>query len=151
MRSIAKSLNRNASTISREVQKNGGRQRYRALIADKRAWKLGKRPKPCWLACHAKLKNLVTRKLSKNWSPEQISGWLKLTFPGDRSMHVSHETIYKSLFIQTRGLFHKEMRNYLRTRRKFRHAKSHKAGSRGKIVDAVSIRVNDQQWSKTGL
>ena len=141
IRSIAKSLDRSASTISREVQKNGGRKRYRALIADKRAWKLGKRPKQYRLASNMKLKTLVTGKLSQNWSPEQISGWLKLTFPGDGSMHVSHETLYKSLFIQTRGLFRKEMRNHLlRTKRKFRHAKHHKVGSRGKIIDAVSIR-----------
>ncbi len=83
IRSIAKSLDRSASTISREVQKNGGRKRYRALIADKRAWKLGKRPKRYRLASNMKLKTLVTGKLSKNWSPEQISGWLKLTFPSD--------------------------------------------------------------------
>lgn len=139
IRSIAKTLNRSASTISREVQKNGGPRRYRALMADKRAWKFGKRPKPCLLAGNIKLKDLVACKLLKNWSPEQISGWLKLTFPDDGSMRVSHETIYKSLFIQTRGLFRKEIRNHLRTRRKFRHAKSHKAGSRGKIIDAISI------------
>lgn len=91
------------------------------------------------LAQKQELKETVTTKLSKNWSPEQISGWLKLTYPHDSSMHVSHETIYKSLFIQTRGLFEKKMRNHLRTKRKFHHSKGHKVGTRGRIVDGVSI------------
>jgi IS30 family transposase len=139
IRSISRLLGRHASTISREIKKNGGLARYRASIADKKSWKRGKRPKQCLLACNAKLKSLVACKLAKNWSPEQISGWLKLTFPEDGSLHVSHETIYKSLFIQTRGLFRKEMRNHLRTKRKFRHAKGHKVGSRGKIIDGIFI------------
>ena len=84
---------------------------------------------------------MVTRKLSEDWSPEQISGWLKLTYPKNENLRVSHETIYKSLFIQTRGLFRKEMRNHLRTRRKFRHSKNHKVATRGQIVDGVSIRT----------
>lgn len=140
IRSISRLLGRHASTISREIKKNGGLARYRASIAEKKSWKRGKRPKQCLFARNVKLKNLVACKLAKNWSPEQISGWLKLTFPKDGSMRVSHETIYKSLFIQTRGLFRKEMRNHLRTKRKFRHAKNHKAGSRGKIIDGISIR-----------
>jgi IS30 family transposase len=125
--------------VSREVKKNGGITRYRALGADKTAWRLAKRPKPCILATNIRLKGLVTRKLSENWSPEQISGWLKLTYPDNESLRVSHETIYRSLFIQTRGLFRKEMRNHLRTKRKFRHSRNHKTASRGKIVDGVSI------------
>ena len=139
IRFIANFLGRSASTICREIKKNGGRIRYRAAVSDKAAWKRAKRPKPCLLAKNIHLKGLVTRKLSANWSPEQISGWLKLTYPNDESLRVSPETIYKSLFIQTRGLFRKEMRNYLRTKRKFRHSKNHKVASRGKIVNGVPI------------
>ena len=82
---------------------------------------------------------LVTSKLTEDWSPEQISGWLKIQFPDDESLRVSHETIYRSLFIQTRGLFRDEMRKHLRTKRKFRHSKNHRAATRGRIVDGVSI------------
>ncbi|TCS59770.1 IS30 family transposase [Varunaivibrio sulfuroxidans] len=139
IRSIASFLGRSASTVCREIKKNGGRLRYRAADADKAAWQRSKRPKPCLLAKNILLKGLVTRKVSENWSPEQISGWLKLTYPDDESLRVSPETIYKSLFIQTRGLFRKEMRNHLRTKRKFRHSKNHKVASRGAIVGGVSI------------
>lgn len=139
IRGIAVQLRRSPSTISREIYKNGGRYRYRAAEADKAAWKRAKRPKPCLLARNQKLKTLVTRKLSNDWSPEQISGWLKITYPDDESLRVSHETIYKSLFIQTRGLFKKEMRSHLRTQRKFRHSKKHKSTPRGQIVGGVSI------------
>lgn len=140
IRSIAALLMRSPSTISREINKNGGVARYRAAIADKAAWKRAKRPKLCILANNAKLRGLVTRKLTEDWSPEQISGWLKLTYPDNESLRVSHETIYKSLFIQTRGLFRKEMRNHLRTKRKFRHSKKLKVMSRGGIVNGISIR-----------
>jgi len=139
IRSIANFLDRSASTVCREINKNGGRIRYRAADADKAAWRRAKRPKPCLLAKNIRLKGLVTRKLFANWSPEQISGWLKLTYPDDGSLRVSPETIYKSLFIQTRGLFRKEMRNHLRTKRKFRHSKNHEVASRGAIVGGVSI------------
>lgn len=139
MRSIARRLERHVSTVSREVKRNGGIGRYRALTADKQAWKLARRPKLCLLASNVRLKSVVACKLAEDWSPEQISGWLRFTFPDNGNMHVSHETIYKSLFIQTRGLFRKELRSHLRTKRKFRHAKNHKAGSRGKIVDGISI------------
>jgi len=140
IRSIAALLRRSPSTISREINKNGGVARYRAAIADKAAWKRAKRPKPCVLTKNSRLRGLVTRKLSEDWSPEQISGWLKLTYSDNESLRVSHETIYKSLFIQTRGLFKKEMRNHLRTQRKFRHSKKLKVMSRGGIVNGVSIR-----------
>ena len=139
IRSIAIFLKRSPSTISREIQKNGGTLKYRAVDADKAAWKRAKRPKLLLLARNAKLKHIVKRKLSEDWSPEQITGWLKIQFPENASMQISHETIYRSLFIQTRGLFHKEMRSHLRTKRKFRHSKKHKPGSRGRIVDGVSI------------
>jgi len=140
LRSIAGFLQRSPSTVSREVNKNGGTQRYRATVADKSAWKRSKRPKPCLLAQNIRLKRLVAAKLNANWSPEQISGWLKLTYPDDEGLRVSHETIYKSLFIQTRGLFRKELRNHLRTKRKFRHAKKHKPATGQQIIAGVSIR-----------
>lgn len=140
IRFIADILCRSPSTVSREVNKNGGRQRYRAIIADKSAWRRGQRPKPFRLSQNPILKDLVDAKLCEDWSPEQIAGWLKLTYPDDERMRVSHETIYKSLFVQTRGLLRKELRNHLRSRRKFRHAKGHRPGSGQQIVEGISIR-----------
>ena len=139
IRSIASLLDRSPSTICREINRNGGAARYRATSADQAAWKRGKRPKPCVLKTTPTLRALVVEKLSSNWSPEQISAWLLLTYPEDETLRVSHETIYKTLFIQTRGLFRKELRNHLRTKRKFRHSKHHRAGTRSSIVDAVPI------------
>ena len=139
IRSIASLLDRSPSTICREINRNGGGARYRATSADQAAWKRGKRPKPCVLKTNPTLRALVVEKLSSNWSPEQISAWLLLTYPEDETLRVSHETIYKTLFIQTRGLFRKELRNHLRTKRKFRHSKHHRAGTRSSIVDAVPI------------
>lgn len=139
IRSIAIDLGRSPSTISREINRNGGVAKYRAIEADKAAWRHATRPKACLLASNTKLRNIVARKLSENWSPEQISGWLKLAHANDERMRVSHETIYKSLFIQTRGLFRKELRNHLRTQRMFRQSKSHRVATRGQIVDGVSI------------
>ena len=139
IRSIASLLDRSPSTICREINRNGGAARYRATSADQAAWKRGKRPKPCVLKTNPTLRALVVEKLSSNWSPEQISAWLLLTYPEDETLRVSHETIYKTLFIQTRGLFRKELRNHLRTKRKFRHSKHHRAGTRSSIVDAVPI------------
>jgi len=140
LRNIAVRLARSPSTISREINRNGGLSRYRAVVADHAAYKRARRPKCPVMAVNAKLKSLVTQKLAQDWSPEQISGWLKVEYPENEGLRVSHETIYKSLYIQTRGLFRKEMRSHLRTKRKFRHAKNHKAASRGQIVEAVSIR-----------
>lgn len=139
IRSIASLLGRSPSTISREIKRNGGVSKYRAAKADQATWKRAKRPKQYILAENPKLKELITQKLEEDWSPEQISGWLILTYPENESLRVSHETIYKSLFIQTRGLFRKEMRKHLRTKRKFRHSKNLKNTPRGQIVDGVSI------------
>lgn len=139
IRAIALLLNRSPSTICREIKRNGGDDRYRATSADEAAWRRGKRPKPCILKTNGTLRELVVEKLCSNWSPEQISAWLLLTYPEDETLRVSHETIYKSLFIQTRGLFRKELRSHLRTKRKFRHSKHHRAGTRSSIVDAVPI------------
>lgn len=140
IRFIAEILCRSPSTVSREINKNGGKRRYRATVADKSAWQRGKRPKPFLLGQNRMLKELVEAKLCEDWSPEQISGWLKLTYLDDEGMRVSHETIYKSLFVQTRGLLRKELRNHLRSKRKFRHAKGHKPGSGQQIVEGLSIR-----------
>lgn len=141
-RDIATTLQRAPSTISREVNRHGGRRFYRAKRADAEAWENAKRPKRCLLSENTRLRRLVTKKLKKGYSPEQISGWLKRHHDGDQSMQVSHETIYKTLFVQSRGALKKELTSHLRTRRQLRKAKkaSPKGQSRGQIIDAVSIR-----------
>jgi IS30 family transposase len=103
LRIIAQRLSRASSTVSREVARQGGRAQYRASEADQRAWQLALRPKVCHLALHEKLRTIVASKLTEDWSPQQISGWLKMEYPDDESLRVSHETIYRSLFIQARG------------------------------------------------
>ena len=141
LRSIASQLNRSPSTISREIKRNGGYDDYRAAHADQTAWDRACRPKLCKLATHSSLSRKVAAKLMKNWSPEQIAGWLKITYPNNENSQVSHETIYRSLFIQTRGVLKKELQQYLRTQRAIRrsqHASLKKDGL-GKIKDAVSI------------
>lgn len=142
LRQIAMRLNRSPSTISREIKRNGGIEHYRANKADESAWDRAHRPKPCKLATHPTLKRLVATKLKKNWSPKQIDGWLKETYPDDESKQVSHETIYKTLFIQARGALKKELQTYLRRQRSIRRAKHHsmKDEGLGKISNAVSIR-----------
>jgi IS30 family transposase len=139
--SIAKRLSRSVSTISREVARNGGAQRYRAAEADAAADTRARRPKPCKLAVERRLQACVALKLSQNWAPEQIAGWLKQRYPHDERMRISHETIYRSLFIQARGVLKKELQAHLRTRRKMRRAKNAttKGQVRGHIIDAVSI------------
>jgi IS30 family transposase len=141
-RQLGRDLKRAASTISREVARNGGRRAYRAARAEERASDRARRPTPCHLAFNLSLCKLVAGKLSDQWSPEQIAGWLKALYPGDASMNVSHETIYKSLFIQARGVLKKELLAHLRSRRIMRRGRtSTTAGqTRGQIVDAVSIR-----------
>lgn len=141
MRRIAQGLGRSPSTVSRELRRNGGCSTYRANEADTHAWARGLRPKPCRLARHAALRWRVAQKLALQWSPEQISGWLKRQFPADQGMQISYETIYRSLFIQTRGALKKELMAHLRTARQMRQAKggTTKSGL-GQIVDTVSIR-----------
>jgi IS30 family transposase len=109
IRSIARKLCRSPSTVSREIGRNGGRARYRAARADAQAWARARRPKQCKLATHAWLRQAVARQLRLNWSPEQIAGWLKRTYPGQEAYQVSHETIYRSLFVQARGVLKKEL------------------------------------------
>lgn len=141
LREIARRLQRSPSTISREVQRNGGRAHYRAAAAEQAAWERALRPKPCKLAQNERLRRIVAEKLSLTWSPEQIAGWLKCQYPEDESMHVSHETIYRSLYVQSRGVLKQELLKHLRTRRPMRYSKAmtHKGCKRGQIVDAVSI------------
>src|ERR1700728_3130101 len=142
IREIARNLQRAASTVSREVARHGGRPRYRASQADHQGWKSALRPKPCLLALRRELRAIVARKLILNWSPEQISGWLKRRYPSNESMRVSHETIYRSLFIQARGVLKKELVQHLRSERLMRRYVHARAGgkSHGQIVDAISIR-----------
>jgi len=142
IREIASRLDRAASTVSREIARHGGRPAYRAHVADKQAWGSALRPKRCLLAMNRKLRNIVASKLILDWSPEQISGWLKTHYPDDENMRVSHETIYRSLFIQARGVLKKELMDHLRSKRRMRRSRhaSPSGQSRGQIVDAISIR-----------
>lgn len=142
IRQIAAKIARSASTISREIARHGGRNRYRAAEADSQAWEQARRPKSCKLAIHHELQVVVASKLILDWSPEQIAGWLEREFQDDESMRVSHETIYRSLFIQARGVLKKELIGHLRSRRMMRRSKSASAEGqpRGQIIDAVSIR-----------
>ncbi|MBR9879737.1 MAG: IS30 family transposase [Gammaproteobacteria bacterium] len=139
-RRIAQQLGRSVSTVSREVARHVGRDRYRASTADEAAWEHAKRPKVCHLATVPELRQLVAEKLALQWSPEQISGWLKLRFPRGRRMQVSHETIYRSLYIQARGVLKKELMQHLRYKRMMRRSKLATSQPRGQIRDAVSIR-----------
>lgn len=141
MRAIATQLGRSPSTISREIKRNGGYANYRAVTADKAAWQRALRPKPCKLFGRSDLIKLIAQKLKCAWSPEQIAGWLKRQYPNDKTYHVSHETIYKSLFIQTRGVLKKQLLACLRTGRVMRRSRhsSLKRQGLGSIVDAVPI------------
>jgi IS30 family transposase len=140
-RQIASQIKRSPSTVSREVGRNRGRVKYRAMRADAHSWVKASRPKQCLLARQQRLQLIVAEKLQEQWSPVQISGWLKSEYQQDMTMRVSHETIYKSLFIQARGVLKKELMSNLRSRRLMRRAKtSTTAGqSRGQITDAISI------------
>jgi len=122
-RAIAISLGRPASTVSREVAVNGGAKRYRAARADQQAWGRAARPKMCRLTGNPVLRAMVEDKLAQRWSPQQIAGWLKVTYPNDPEMQVSHESIYRSLYIQSRGGLRKELTAYLRTGRVIRRPK----------------------------
>ena len=141
VRSMALLLGRSPSTVSREVRRNGGYDRYRAATADARAWARAHRPKRCKLAKHPPLRRAVARKLGLNWSPEQIAGWLKRVHPGEGSYQVSHETIYRSLFVQARGVLKKELLQHLRTKRTNLRSKhiGQKGEGQGQIKDIISI------------
>ena len=142
LRLIATRLSRAASTVSREVARNGGLSQYRAAASEKRAWVRALRPKLCKLATHAPLRKAVARLLRRNWSPQQIAGWLKRKHPDEEAFWVSHETIYRSLFVQARGVLKKELVEHLRSHRPIRRSRhaTAKADLRGRIPDTVSIR-----------
>ena len=142
IRFIAKTLGRAPSTISRELRRNGGRQHYRANRADQATWDRAHRPKRCKLVSNPALALIVARQLKMWWSPEQIAGWLKRTYPDDENYQVSHETIYRTLFIQARGALKKELLQYLRRTRGMRRSRHHtqKTADHGRIKDTVSIR-----------
>ena len=141
IRSMASLLGRSPSTVSREVRRNGGYDRYRAALADDRDWARARRPKRCKLALRSRLRRVVARKLGLNWSPEQIAGWLKRAHPRDRADRVSHETIYRSLFVQARGVLKAALLRHLRSKRTIRRSKlaRRKGVGRGQIADMVSI------------
>ena len=142
LRAIARTLKRSASTISREVRRNGGVQNYRATTSDAAAWDRAHRPKLCKLNGNGYLCRAISAKLIRKWSPQQIAGWLMRKHPDDESKRVSHETIYRSLFIQTRGVLKKELLAHLRATRSIRrsrHATLKRSGL-GKFNDAISIR-----------
>src|SRR5437762_9388185 len=142
IREIARGLSRATSTVSREIVRHGGRPAYRAHDADGQAWQSALRPKRCSLAMNRKLRDIVASKLILDWSPEQISGWLKNRYPNDESMRVSHETIYRSLFIQARGVLKKELLEHLRSKRRTRRSQHSRIfkDARGQIPEAISIR-----------
>ena len=141
LRAIARRLGRSPSTISCEVRRNGGVARYRATASDQAAWDRALRPKPCKLACSPSLAQAVSAKLRRKWSPEQIAGWLRRSFPKEPHRQVSHETIYRSLYIQAREVLKKELLEHLRARRTIRRSRhaSLKRNGLGQIKDAVSI------------
>jgi len=142
VRGIASTIGRSPSTVSREISRHGGSYCYRASQADESAWDRARRPKACLLSQRPRLRDIVAAKLALQWSPEQVSGWLERQYPNDQTMQVSHETIYRSLFIQARGVLKKELMAHLRSRRMMRrstHATT-KGQPRGQIIDALSIR-----------
>jgi IS30 family transposase len=142
LRSIAAQLGRAPSTISREIRRNGGRCCYRANQAEQAAWNRAQRPKPCKLAQQPELAQLVASKIQSQWSPRQIAGWLQRTFPDDENRQVSHETIYRTLFIQARGALKQELLQHLRRTRAMRRSRHHtqKTADHGRITGTVSIR-----------
>ncbi len=141
-RGIAARLGRSPSTITRELNRHRGPRRYRAAEADRRAWERARRPQRCKLARRPALSRIVAAKLREDWSPAQIAGWLKIEFPDDETMRVSHETIYLTLFIQARGALKQELVAHLRQARLLRRPRTASRVNRGQgqIVDAVSIR-----------
>ena len=141
LRALARQLGRAPSTISREIRRHGGRIRYRAAAADRRAWRWAQRPKPCRLARCPHLRRVVAAKLRADWSPQQIAAWCVKTYPTDPTMHVSHETIYRTLYVQARGALKRELMAHLRRHRMLRRSgpRSRVGYGQGQIVDAVSI------------
>ena len=153
VRGIARALGRPPSTVSRELARNGGRAHYRAVAAEQRAWAAGRRPKVPRLAREPALCARVAAKLAADWSPGQIAGWLRRTYPTTPSLHVSPETIYRALFVQARGTLKRELTAHLRTQRPLRRAQAaaSRPSRRGQIVDAVSIRERPPEAADRAL
>ncbi|TML00288.1 MAG: IS30 family transposase [Actinobacteria bacterium] len=149
-RAIARRLDRSPATICREITRHGGRARYRAADADRRTWRNARRPQQCKLALNEKLRELVATKLSEDWSPGQIAGWLKLERGEDHTGRVSHETIYRTLFIQARGALKRELLAHLRQAGSVRRPKAaaSRSAGQGQIRDAVSISSGDTASSR---
>jgi IS30 family transposase len=140
VRAMARGLGRPPSTISREITRNGGRWRYRAARAERAAWRRAARPKRCRLRQHPRLRAVVAEKLRADWSPEQIAAWLKSAYPHDPTMRISHETIYRTLYVQARGALKQELVRHLRRQRLLRRPGGTRAGQgQGQIAGAVSI------------
>lgn len=140
VRRIARGIHRAPSTISREIHRNGGRRYDRAVQADARAWRRARRPKACYLATHARLRRVVARRLQARWAPQQIAAWLVMHYPNDPTMRISHETLYRSLYIQARGVLKKELIAHLRRRHPLRRSRRDPAMPRpSNIPDLVSI------------
>ncbi len=139
IRDIADKLSRAPSTISRKIKRHGGAKHYRAAKADKDAWDSVLRPKPCKLIECPELCKIIAEKMYQDWSPEQIAGWLKRCYPDNQEMQVSHETIYKTLFIQTRGALKKELQQCLRSGRAVRRSRTSSLKGLGSIPDAIPI------------
>lgn len=140
LRELARRLQKSPSTISREVARNGGRDRYRATKAEAASWARARRPKKCVLSSNTSLRDAVASKLMEDWSPQQIAGWLRDTYENMPAMQVSHETIYRTLFIQARGALRKELTDYLRSKKQIRRTLELAPSRRGQIIDAISIR-----------
>ena len=154
-RAIARGLNRAVSTVSQEVARHGGRRHYRATEADWTARESARRPKACLLARNPDLQRIVAVKLKQDWAPQQIAGWLREQYPENPELWVSHETIYKSLFVQTRGALKKELIGHLRSKRRIRRSRNatYRGQGRGRIIDAVSIRERPaeiEDWAVPG-
>jgi Transposase and inactivated derivatives, IS30 family len=145
MRSVARQLGRAPSTISREIRRHGGVGRYRAMEADDEAWELARRPKRCRLSLNRELRRVVSEKLRADWSPEQISRWLVMSYPSDPEMRISHETIYRTLYVQARGALKKELVTHLRRQRGMRHSRKSETAKHAKIIGAVSISERPAQ------
>ena len=139
VRSVARRLARAPSTISREISRHGGRARYRASDAEHATWALGRRPKRCRLVVSRRLRRVVEQKLGLDWSPQQIAAWLVSTYPDEPTMHVSHETIYRALYVQARGAFKRHLISHLRRGHRYRRPWTATNARRGRLVDAVSI------------
>jgi transposase, IS30 family len=139
LRQIARRLGRSPSTVSREVQRNGGVQHYRGWQAEQAAWQRARRPKLRKLQTDRRLAAVVQEKLELWWAPQQIARWLRVEFTDDPSLWVSHETIYQALYLQGRGGLRRELTAALRCGRARRLPRGHQRGAHDRITGIVPI------------